>query len=185
MKVGYREVKTNFSIYDVTIDMLLNNHNLFTLIHKLLIYKITNSQSISTYYNTTHIMNLIIININYLKGVEGLNQSKENKELVRKARAYGYYLRQEYLKKDPGADKGKIRGISYRLLNSLKTRNAEMFMNNIITGYMYIGKPIPSDLTLALESDEELGIIGYAFVTGLNGGEYGVQTGKGGTNNED
>ncbi len=185
MNTGYREVRTNFSIYDITLDRLLNNYNMFTLIHKLLIYKITNSQSISTYYHTGHIMNLIIININYLKGVEGLDKSKENKELVRKARAYGYYLRQEYIKKDPDADKGKIRGISYRLLNALKTRNAEMFMNNIITSYMYIGETIPSNLTLALESDEELGIIGYAFVTGLNGREYQGENGKGGENNED
>ena len=185
MKTGYREVKTYFNIYDITLDRLLNNYNMFTLIHKLLVYKITNSQSITTYYHTGHIMNLIIININYLKGVEGLDRLKDNKEIVKKARAYGYYLRQEYLKLDPEADKGKIRGISYRLLNALKTRNTEMFMHNIVTTYMYVGKTIPSNLTMALESEEELGIIGYAFVTGLNsGGEYKDEEGKGGENSE-
>lgn len=184
MKTGYREIKTYFSIYDMTIDRLLNNSNMFTLIHKLLIYKITDSKSKDTYYHTDHIMNLIIININYLRGVEGLEESKGNKELVRKARAYGYYLRQDYLKLDPGADKGKIRGISYRLLNALKTKNTEMFMHNIVTSYMYVGKGIPSNLTIALESEEELGIIGYAFVTGLNSsrGEYKGE--EGGLNNE-
>lgn len=184
MNTGYKEGRYYFSIYDIAIDRLLNNHNMFTLIHKLLMYKITKSQSIATYYYMGHIMNLILINVNYLKGVKDMDKVKENKELVKKARAYGYYLRQEYLEKDREADKNKIRGISYRLLNALKTRNAEMFMHNIITSYMYVGKTIPSKLTMALESEEALGILGYAFVTGLNGGEYEVKNVNGGENNE-
>lgn len=184
INTGYREGQHYFDIYDLTIDRLLNNHNMFTLIHKLLLYKITESKSIVTYYHIGHIMNLILININYLKGVDGMGKVKNNKELVRKARAYGYYLRQEYLKKDREADKNKIRGVSYRLLNALKTRNAEMFMHNVITSYMYVGKTIPSNLTMALENEEALGILGYAFVTGLNGGGYEDKIENGGENNE-
>lgn len=182
INTGYREVRTYFNIYDLTINRLLNNHNMFTLIHKLLMYKITNSQSITTYYHMGHVMNLNLINVNYLKGVEGVDKVKENRELVKKARAYGYYLRQEYLNKDPDADKNKIRGISYRLLNALKTRNTEMFMHNIITSYMYVGETIPKKLTIALESEEMLGIVGYAFVTGLNGGDYKENNENGGEN---
>lgn len=185
MNTGYREVRTNFSIYDITIDRLLNNYNMFTLIHKLLIYKITNSQSITTYYHMGHVMNLNLININYLKGVEGMDKVKENKELVNDVRKEGLRLRREYFKKDLEADKGKIRGVSYRLLNSLKTRNIEMFMHNIITSYMYVGKTIPKDLAITLEGEEELGIIGYAFVTGLNGWDPQENKEDGGKNNED
>ena len=184
LNTGYKEIGTYFNIYDMTIDRLLNNYNMFTLIHKLLVYRITKSQSITTYYHMGDVMNLNIINVNYLKGVEGVDKVKQNRELVKKARAYGYYLRQEYLKKDPDADKNKIRGVSYRLLNALKTRNAEMFMHNIITSYMYIGEPIPKDLTIALESEEDLGIIGYAFVTGLNGGDYKENIESGGKESE-
>lgn len=182
VNTGYREVRTYFNIYDITINRLLNNYNMFTLIHKLLMYKITNSQSITTYYHMGHVMNLNLINVNYLKGVEGMDKVKENRELVRKARAYGHYLRREYLDKDPDADKNKIRGISYRLLNALKTRNTEMFMHNIITSYMYVGETIPKKLTIALESEEMLGIVGYAFVTGLNGGDYKENNENGGEN---
>ncbi len=184
MNTSYREGRFYFNIYDITIDRLLNNHNMFTLIQKLLMYKITKSQSIVTYYHMGHVMNLILINVNYLKGVEDVDKLKENKQLVEKARAYGYYLRQEYLKKDRDADKNKIRGISYRLLNALKTRNAEMFMHNIITSYMYVGKTIPSKLTMTLESEEALGTLGYAFVTGLNGGKYKQENENGGEKNE-
>lgn len=169
INTGYRESRNYFNVYDMTIQRLLNNYNMFPLIHRLLMYKITESQTITTYYNMGHIMNLNIININYLKGVENMEQLNENKALIKNFRSYGYYLREEYIKKDRDADKSKIRGISYRLLNALKTRNAEMFMHNIITSYMYVGKTIPSQLTLALEDEEQLGIVGYAFVTGLNG----------------
>ncbi len=169
INTGYRESRNYFNVYDMMMERLLNNYNMFTLIHKLLIYKITESETITTYYHTGHIMNLNIININYLKGVGGVDKVNDNKALVEKFRAFGYHLRREYIKKDKDADRSKIRGISYRLLNALKTRNAEMFMHNIVTSYMYIGKTIPSQLTLALEDEELLGIVGYAFVTGLNG----------------
>jgi len=169
MNAYYREGKMRFNIYDITIDRLLNNYNMFTLIYKLLMYKLTESDSIDTYYNMSHVMNLNYININYLKGVEGMDKVKENKAIVKDARSYGYHLRKKYLEKDKEADKTKIRGMSYRMLNALKTKNAEMFMHNVITSYMYIGEEIPSKLTMALESEEDLGIIGYAFVTGLNG----------------
>lgn len=171
IKAGYKENKTYFRIYELTISRILNNYNMFTLIHKLLIYKITETDLINTYYNMNHLMNLNIININYLKGVEGMDKVAENKQMVKSASAYGYYLRKHYLELDQDADKSKLRGISYRLLNALKTRNAEMFMHNIITSYMYVGQAIPPKLTIGLESDEDLGIIGYAFVSGLNGGE--------------
>lgn len=182
MNIGYREVKTYFNIYDIVINRLLNNYNMFTLIHKLLMYKITQSQTITAYYHMGHVTNLNFINVNYLKGAEGMDKVKENKELVQKSRAYGYYLRQEYLEKDRDADKNKIRGISYRLLNALKTMNSESFMHNIITSYMYVGKTIPSKLTMALKDEETLGIIGYAFVTGLNSGSQEKE--KGGENND-
>ncbi len=171
INTGYRESKYYFNVYDMMMERLLNNYNMFTLIHKLLMYKITETETISTYYHVGHIMNLNIININYLKGVKGVDKVKENKKLVKKFWTFGYHLRREYIKrdKDKDVDKSKIRGISYRLLNSLKTRNSEMFMHNIITSYMYIGETIPSQLILALEDEESLGIVGYAFVTGLNG----------------
>ena len=51
-------------------------------------------------------------------------------------------------------------------------------MHNIITSYMYIDKAIPKNLTLALENEEMLGIVGYAFVTGLNGGDLKTRVGK-------
>jgi CRISPR-associated protein Cst1 len=185
MNAYYREGRTSFNIYDIAIDRLFNNYNMFTLIHKLLMYKLTESDSITTYYNMNHVMNLNYININYLKGVEGMEKVKENRAIVKDARTYGYHLRKKYLEKDKEADKTKIRGISYRMLNALKTRNAEMFMHNVITSYMYIGEEIPSKLTMALESEEELGIIGYAFVTGLNGYIKENDNENGGDNYED
>jgi len=169
INAGYREARNYYNVYDMMIERLLGNYNMFTLIHKLLMHRITESETITTYYHIGHIMNLNIININYLRGVESVGKTKDNKALIKKFRAYGHYLREEYIRKDKDADKSKIRGISYRLLNALKTRNAEMFMHNIITSYMYIGKTIPAQLTLSLKDEEALGIVGYAFVTGLNG----------------
>lgn len=184
INAGYKESRNFFNIYDMTMKKILDSYNMFPLIHRLLMHRITESETITTYYHIGHIMNLNIINVNYLKGVEGMEKLKENKALIKNYRTYGYYLREEYIKKDKDAEKGKIRGISYRLLNALKTRNTEMFMHNIITSYMYIGKTIPSRLTLALEDEEQLGIVGYAFVTGLNGWSADKNKENGGEINE-
>lgn len=169
INTGYKESRNYFNVYDMMMERLLDNYNMFTLIHKLLIYKITESETITTYYHMRHIMNLNIININYLEGVKGVNKAKENRELIKNFWSYGHHLRKAYINNDRDADKSKIRGISYRLLNALKTRNSEMFMHNIITSYLYLGKTIPYQLTVALEDEEKLGIAGYAFITGLNG----------------
>ena len=66
-----------FNVYDNLMANILNNYNMFTLIHKLLIFKIAESDMIVTNYHMGHVMNLNIININYLKGVENMDKVKE------------------------------------------------------------------------------------------------------------
>ena len=90
-----------------------------------------------------------------------MNEQKRT-EMINISNRNGWYLGQEY--KD---NKEKVKGIAYRLLNALKTRNAESFLHNLLNSYMYVGKQVPKGLIEVLEDEDKLGIIGYAFVTGL------------------
>jgi CRISPR-associated protein Cst1 len=103
----------------------------------------------------------------------------KEKDVLKSYRGAGYYLRQEYKKK--GSDK-KLEGISYKLLNSLKTNNNGMFMDVIINSYLYAGQQIPSFFTDCLKSNVELKTIGYAFVSGLVDGEDYKKNNEGGNN---
>lgn len=167
---GYKIGNDYISIYDEVLDRLFNNQNMYTLIYKLFSYKLTNTSFVNAYYNTSHIYRIIRINTRKLKEVIDLGNESAN-AFVEKYRKYGYFLALEYKKKDSNYE-NKIRGISYRMLNALKTRNAENFMHNLINSYMYMSISIPKGMVKALENDDNLGTIGYAFVAGLN--SYGI-----------
>ncbi len=85
---------------------------------------------------------------------------------LKDANLAGYILRKAYLEKDPKT--GKIPGISYRLLNALKTGNRSMFMDVLLNCYLYVGKEVPKIIPEVLRDDDEaFSTIGYAFVSGL------------------
>lgn len=90
--------------------------------------------------------------------------SKSDKDILGLANASGYYLRQAY--KEKGSE-DKLNGIAYRLLNSLKTNNRNMFMDTLLNCYLYTRKEVPSVFLEALKDEEVFKHIGYAFVMNL------------------
>ncbi len=164
IKVGYKEGKSYNYIYPITIERILNGVNMFTLIHRLLINKLTSSDGITNFFSVNHIKVLNKINVNFLKGVGALDRSTDRNKLIEDANRNGWYLGEAYKKMD---SEGKVKGISYRLLNALKTRNSENFLHNLLNSYMYVGKQVPKGIVEVLEDEEKLGVIGYAFVTGM------------------
>lgn len=155
------------SIYDEILSRIFNNQNLFTLIHFLLINRLSENSMISGNFSIYHIGRMNNINYQILKG--GLDMGKINMgKQIYFTRLAGNKLRKSYL---TSGNENKINGISYRLLNALKTRNSENFAHNLINAYMYRKELIPQNLTMALENEEILGMLGYAFVMGLNGSD--------------
>lgn len=169
LNTGFQEVKTYFRIYDEVMKSLLNNINLFILIHKVLVIKISSPKDAK--YNESHIRNLIKINFKYMKGV-GYMENTE-KDIVRISSNAGYYLREAYKAKN---SENKLNGISYRLLNALKTSNKNMFMDTILNCYLYTNNPVPTFIAECLKDDNVFKTIGYAFVTGLIDGKKNDNT---------
>ncbi|MBS4537081.1 type I-B CRISPR-associated protein Cas8b1/Cst1 [Clostridium sp. D2Q-11] len=175
VKTGYKEINTYFNIYELVIDRIFNNQNLFTLIHKLLIFKLSSPKDCR--FNTSHVKKILKINMKFMEGM-GFMYVNE-KDIVKTASASGYYLREKYRQK---GSIDKLNGISYRLLNSLKTNNKDMFMDTLLNCYLYAQKCVPKVFLDALKDEENFKSIGYAFVTGLiegkednNGGDNNVK----------
>ena len=164
VKTGFQEIKTYFRLYDETMKKLLNNENLFILIHKIIVIKISKPKN--AHYNESHIKSLININLKYMKGVGCMEKTEI--DIIRIASRDGYYLREAYKSKN---SENKLNGICYRLLNALKTNNKNMFMDTILNCYLYTNKLIPKFMTDCLRGDEEFKTIGYAFVTSLIDGK--------------
>lgn len=90
-------------------------------------------------------------------------------EELRKIRISGYYLKQAYR-----GQEAKLNAISYRLLNALKVKNPNKFMDTIFQAYSYKKNEklaIPTFFIQALNDVEKFQTIGYAFLIGLNGYE--------------
>lgn len=172
---GFREISTYFNVYELVIDRLLNSQNMFTLIQKLLHYKL--SQPRDSYYNSYHMIRLLNINTRFLKGVGYMKDLDKDKDIVELGNKAGYFLRRDY-----GDSVDKLSGISYRLLNSLKTNNVDSFMDTLLNCYLYVKKPVPKVFLDTLRSEEKFKTIGYAFVAGLIEGRK--EDKDGGNNNE-
>lgn len=160
LKLGFKEIKTYFNIYDEVMKRLLINENLFLLIHKLIIQKLTKPSE--SYYHLGHIAYLLEINNNFLQGVVGM-EIKE-KDILKLSKNSGFYFRKAYEERKA---ENKINGIAYRLLNALKTNNKHMFMDTLINCYLYIKQSVPKVFVDGMKDDYEFKSVGYAFVAGM------------------
>ncbi len=166
IKAGYIENKKFYSIYELVIERLLDNANLISLIHRLVLYKLSNPNDCR--YSVKNLIDMLKINYKYMKEIVYMQDIKnENgKDIVDLARNYGYYLRLAY--KAKGSEE-KLSGIAYRLLNCLKTNNAPMFMDTMLNCYLYTKKTVPMELLGVLKDPDVFNNIGYAFVASLIG----------------
>lgn len=162
-KTWYREINTDFRIYEEIMKRLLNNQNLFTLIYKLLFYKISREKD--CHFTANHIMNILNINYRILVGV-GLmeNKDKFNKE----AKVAGFYLREKYINKKA---EHKIPGLCYRILNGIKTNNRKIVMDTIFNMYLYVESPVSNVIAKMLDDDKSLEQFGYGFIAGFLSGK--------------
>lgn len=165
IKANYKEGDFSSRLYEIVIKKIFNNENLFLIIHKLFVIKLKNSMK-EVYFSYKDIKEVVKINFNFLKGV-GYMEDKE-KDVLKTYSGAGYYLREEYIKKN---SENKLSRITYKLLNALKTNNQGMFMDVIINCYLYTGKQVPSFFVNCLKDNINLKTIGYSFVSGLVDGE--------------
>jgi CRISPR-associated protein Cst1 len=124
---------------------------------------------------------MLRMNVQLIQNLGGIGSMDKNRDYLREARGAGFHLREAYLKKDPST--GKIPGISYRLLNALKTGNRNMFMDLVLNCYMYVGREVPSIIAEVLrEEDEIFSTIGYAFVACFIDGDKDTKNYSGNSN---
>ena len=162
-KAWYREINTDFRIYEEVMKRLLNNENLFTLIYKLLFYKVSREKD--CHFTANHVMNILNINYRILEGV-GLMENKE--KFNREAKAAGFYLREKYINKKA---EHKIPGLCYRILNGIKTNNRKMVMDTIFNMYLYVESPVSNVIAKMLDDDKSLEQLGYGFTAGFLSGK--------------
>ncbi|KZL91868.1 CRISPR-associated protein [Clostridium magnum DSM 2767] len=148
--------KYYINLYDEIIRRIYDGKNLFELIHKLLVMYLDKEK----FKGVHNIYKILQINTSLTGGKE------MRQEDINKFMSYGFKLRGAYESKEA---KAKLSGITYRLLNAIKTRDSGKFMDTIVNAHMYMKREIPKEIGLALRNSDVLQNVGYAFVLGLQG----------------
>ena len=157
--VFYKLNGENYSLTDDVTRKILNNENLFNLIHKIIYSKISGD---SQYLSEIAVFSTIKINFRLLKE-RGYMENKEIDVLAR-ARSAGSKLKDRYNSK---GSEHKLQGICYRILNGIKTNNISMTMDTILNCYLYCDEGVPKIITEMMSEEETFKEIGYAFISGL------------------
>lgn len=147
--------KYYINLYDEIIRNIYDGKNLFELIHKLLVMYLDGK-----FKGIYNIYKILQINISLIGGRE-MRQEDINKFV-----SYGVRLRKAYELKD---SKSKLLGITYRLLNAIKTKDDGKFMDTVVNAHMYMRMEIPKEIGMILRNSDALQNAGYAFVLGLQG----------------
>ncbi|MBF2461059.1 type I-B CRISPR-associated protein Cas8b1/Cst1 [Listeria welshimeri] len=162
IRCGYKEGNLNVNLYKELIQRLINNENLFTLIHKLIFYKQTNANGV--YYNMGHVSGILDINTKFLEESEVMATISQNQLWF--VQSCGTKFKEGYVNKK---SENKIAGITYKLLNSLKINDKDGFMDTLLNSYSYLAVPIPNVFMNIFLNDEAFKSVGYAFMLGVGG----------------
>lgn len=169
------------NVYQSVLERLYVNRNQYDLIDKLIRSNLpTDDKPIR---GAGYIQDIIFLN-NYFIG--SIRKTKEDgtmsyasswvkAETIRGMEQSGRTLYQAYRAKKAT---NKLSGITYRLLNALKSRHTGRFMDTFVNAHLYGGIDVPSDITAVLQDDHKLQTLGYAFIVGLR------SSGTGTTENE-
>ncbi|ECP8098623.1 type I-B CRISPR-associated protein Cas8b1/Cst1, partial [Listeria monocytogenes] len=159
------------------IQHLMNNENLFTLIHKLIFYKQSSVNGL--YYNMWNVSGVLEINTKFLKEIEVMTNIEERD--LTNAQKSGGDFKQAYVDKN---SENKVSSITYKLLNALKLNDKNGFMDILLNSYSYLGKPVPTVFMSSFSSKETFKSIGYAFMIGVSANKTKSKNKDGGNTDE-
>lgn len=150
-----KESGAYIQLYQEVLKRLYNGQTFYDLLFRLM--KLLHSKEFNNGFAIYHILK---ITNNQFKGVNSYMSPKE----LEQVRIYGYWLRQAYR-----GSENKLGGILHRMLNALKVKNPNKFMETLIQAYSYRKKQIPGVFVQMLEDKKKFQTIGYAFLLGLEG----------------
>ncbi|WP_400246727.1 type I-B CRISPR-associated protein Cas8b1/Cst1 [Niallia sp. JL1B1071] len=168
-------------IYQNVMERLYSNKNQFDLIGLLCRTNLPNRPEEPIRSNRL-ILDILYLNNSFIGTIVRNQKEKEdgsmsvyysyvNRETIAHMENAGRKLAYNYKVRNAS---NKLGGITYRLLNALKTKDTGKFMDTFINAHLYAAREgeliIPPQMTEALTDEDKLQTLGYAFVLGLRSG---------------
>ncbi len=164
---SYTENGVYADLFDEALKRIMNHENMYTLMYKQIRYLIDSGRTPvpvrrinGRYYSYLLSLSRIQVRI-HRKG--DVNMAEK---LVDNGFRDGKSLRNVML--GPDRNENKIKSLSYRLINALKGRNRNIFLDCLMRQYQSEGKPMPGDFCSVIKYEDKFLDYGYAFVSGLN-----------------
>ncbi|WP_374724389.1 type I-B CRISPR-associated protein Cas8b1/Cst1 [Calidifontibacillus erzurumensis] len=166
------------NIFQSVLERLYKNKNQFDLIAALLRVNLPKrpDEKIKGY---SYIKEILYFNNHFLWTIKKYKEddsmsgysSYVKKETINEIEQAGRKLALSYMQRNAA---NKLSGITYRLLNALKTKDTGKFMDTFINAHMYGGKDgglhVPIQIIDVLQDEDKLQTLGYAFILGLRSG---------------
>ncbi|MGM9987590.1 MAG: type I-B CRISPR-associated protein Cas8b1/Cst1 [Bacillaceae bacterium] len=158
------------NVYQSVVERLYQNRNQFDLIGLLCRNAMPTKGEVSL-QNIKVIRQILYFNNDFLWTINRRENDSMNgytsyvkRETIKEIEKAGKILSLTYAKKNAT---NKLSGITYRLLNALKTKDTGKFMDTFVNAHLFGGKEIPKEIIEVLQDENKLQTLGYAFLIGL------------------
>lgn len=166
------------NVYDQVLHRLYENRNQFDLIQLIFRASMPDRAELSL-RNVNVLHRLLLLNNDFIYTLHKRNEavsmsgysSYVSQKTIDQVMQAGQQLAHAYLRNGAA---NKLQGITYRLLNALKSKNTSRFMDSFLNAYLYVKNStngtdliIPTDFSSVLNNEERLQTLGYAFILGL------------------
>ena len=166
LKKNYTINNNWYNLFDEVINCIFGYSNMYRLLNEQLLISINDGRAIFTsFINNRH--------YNHVTALESIQVKLFNEgdvimnsELMDSGFKAGWRMRIDML--GPEKNENKIKGLSFRLVNALKCRNTNQFLDTVMRQYLSSKNNMPKELTTAMDSEEHFLCYGYAFLNGLN-----------------
>ncbi len=149
--------KEYFSIYEDVMKKIFRGENLYGAINFCIKNAIQGRTKICNADEIMEIQKEVIVNEN-----ERYDENMHQK--INDCKNYGINLKEAYEIIKKGS---KIDLLTYKLLNALKAKNINRFIDTVINAYIIIGDNVPDEFSEVIDDHMKFQALGYAFVLGL------------------
>lgn len=157
-KINVKTDNGYINVYDMAMECILNRRSLYYIFDSMYMLALKNGSRVNYLKN--------VLDLQYIfRG--GKNRMSDLKEMSDKAYNCGIYARTRLTDTKIADKDNALRGVVYRLENSLTIGDVDQYLDAIIRIYSSKGMPIPGIFKEMMESEENFNAIGRGYILGL------------------
>lgn len=170
--------KTSLDAFNECIENIFRSINQYNLLYKIYMAKYPDKIKFNDIINALYLILQvqIIKNSIFIKGGKNMHDMiKKGEEACKEGFILRRYIAESIDEKVYSQEvTDKIKGMSFKLVNSVQTCNFNLFRDILFHTYIALGKNIPNIIMDMRESKDIFKDLGYSYLAGFNGANNGT-----------